>query len=199
MLLNPFRFGGGGGGPFTFGPDAFTRSDGALGANYTDVAGGAWDSGGLALISNAATAFSFSRKGNILATSVRAFANNQRSTITLGLALANGEIAYACARMSAAGVGYVAATNGASGTGNTFIGISQAGGITELAAVATTFTAADTLGIEVNGTTITMLKNGSSVGSVTDATIASGQPGLGQWGGTVGTRLPLDNFTAVEL
>ncbi len=42
----------------------------------------------------------------------------------------------------------------------------------------TTFTTGDILKLEANGTTLTVYKNGVSVGSVTDATLSGGAPGM---------------------
>lgn len=105
------------------------------------------------------------------------FAANQRATITLGSDNAVGVLA----RMQSTSNGSGYAVFLANSTTVRIYRVADSGslGFTALGADITvsTVVVGNTLGIECSGTTITALVNGSSVGSRTDATYASGQPG----------------------
>lgn len=161
--------------------DDFTRADNPVGdgTNYTGMAGGAFLSAiNLFIASTVVSTYSFVQNGAIVAPAKHTFAANQRATITIVANLTGGAQAHALARMTAAGSGYSASTDGTTGSGHSSIVKWTAGTPAEIKAVATTFTAGDTIGCECVGTTIKMLKNGSVIDSVTDATFATGQPGL---------------------
>lgn len=107
-----------------------------------------------------------------------AFAANQRATITLGSDNALG----VCARLQSSSDGSGYAVLLANSTTVRLYRVTDTGSLafTALGADITvsTVSAGNTLGIECSGTTITALVNGASVGSRTDATYATGQPGV---------------------
>lgn len=179
--------------------DNLNRADGGMGTDYLAVAGGAIDSGGLAIIGNAAGTFSFVRKGNIVDPAVFDFADDQVGHVKINSAFANSVEALVFGRMSTTAVGYVVSTNGASGSGNTFIALSGAGGFTELKAVATTFASGDEIGISCIGNVIGLWKNRTLIDSVTDSSVASGQLGGAVYGGTVGTNFFIDDFDFADV
>jgi len=103
-----------------------------------------------------------------------AFNNNQYGEVILDTFA--GGIARACVRCAgttAATKDYYAATT----DGDIIMCLN--GTLSTLFNGATTFAAGDTLRCEVVGTAITMFKNGASVGTATDSTLASGSAGFG--------------------
>ena len=81
--------------------------------------------------------------------------------------------------------GYIFSSDGTSGAGHTELVKVVAGTQTVLRTFATTFATNDVMRIEVRGQTITCLKNGVSLGSFTDASLAAGSPGVGVYGNSL--------------
>lgn len=88
---------------------------------------------------------------------------------------------------------YTLLTNGGSGAGNSEIHKRVNGVETTLASVPAAFAGGDTVKIVVLGTGITVYQNGVSVGSTTDAAIATGSAGCGCYCGTSAVAL-IDNW-----
>lgn len=113
-----------------------------------------------------------------------AFANDQyaQAVYVSGGALGTN-YAYLVVRGSGTGnafVGYLFFTDSTSGLDHT--GIIRYGANetpTTISTITTTVANGDLLRVEVSGTTLTAKKNGAIVGTVTDATIASGSAGAG--------------------
>lgn len=185
-------------GPYSF-SDPFTRGDNPVGATglYTGIVGGDFASASaFSVLSNQAGTFSFVLNGAIVTTATHTFANNQQAVVKAAVLGSSSEL-HALARFNATGSGYSAATDGATGAGHTRLIKYVAGVATEIKAVATTIATADTFGINVNGTTISFVKNGTIIDSVVDATYSAGQPGCAVYGGTSGAGR-LDDFVASE-
>lgn len=155
--------------------DNFNRANGGLGSNWTTGIGT------LAISSNAVVGTSVTTSISFWATATNTFGNDQESQVVVGNISTN--IRYSAVAVRASGTRcYEAYTDGASGAGHTAIARIDAGVETEILAVATTFTAGDVLKLGIVGTTLQMYKNGTAVGgTVTDATYASGQPGIGTY------------------
>lgn len=123
------------------------------------------------------------------------FTANQRATITLGSDNALGVLA----RMQSTSNGSGYAVLLANSTTVRIYRVTDSGSLsfTPLGADITvsTVVAGNTLGIECSGDTITALVNGASVGSRTDATYASGQPGTWQSAAARNIRA----FTATDI
>jgi hypothetical protein len=100
---------------------------------------------------------------------------DQYCQITFGSTPAASSWYGACARVTSGGSCYAVVHNG----GTVYIyELTNGPNFAELGNFAASFVAADVLRIEVIGTTITAKKNGAVIGSRTDATITSGEPGM---------------------
>ena len=119
-----------------------------------------------------------------------AFTNDQYSQVRIAGGLAPST-QYAIVLVRASGVGdaadnnYAFATDGASGLGHTDLSKNINGTQTILRNFATTFAAGDVMKMAVVGSLITCYKNGVSIGTYSDASLASGSPGVGMYGSTV--------------
>jgi hypothetical protein len=165
--------------------DAFTR------ANETPVAS-PWATvtplGGLNLASNALTGVTDVARASLYNSGT--WGNDQRVDVVVGNLQGGTRYAEAWVRGSTGGNGYKVYTDGT--TGGTAIARMDAGSEVSLQAVAVAFAAADTLGIGIVGTTITLYKNGvAQTPTATDATYASGLPGAGAYG-----LATIDDWTA---
>lgn len=159
--------------------DNFTRANApTLGANWSSQTASSFG-----IVSNAATdQGGFSSAADFW--SANTFGANQFASVVI-TTVNSGNWGGPIVRASnAANTYYSFETNGVSGTGNTYIRKNIAGTVTEILAIATTVANGDTLELDISGTTLTAKKNGSTVGSVTDAAISSGFPGLTCYGGT---------------
>lgn len=76
-------------------------------------------------------------------------------------------------------------TDGTAGAWHTEVDKVMKGSWISLKSFPVTFTTGDIMKISVVGTTITCYKNGVALGSVTDASLSSGSPGVGVYGKTV--------------
>jgi hypothetical protein len=106
------------------------------------------------------------------------WANDQYSECTVGLFTGPVSIGPG-ARMGTGGTGYIASMNSGASSGGTVYKLTGSGGYTSIGTILGTTTATgDVWRIQIVGTTITVLQNGVSRFSTTDATYASGNPGL---------------------
>jgi hypothetical protein len=109
------------------------------------------------------------------------FSANQCSQVTI-VSVAAGHAAFVVVRSTDANNRYEFVTNGASGAGNSYINEIAGGVETLIKNITVTFTASDTVKLCVVGTTLSIWKNSAFVDSATNATLATGQPGLGTFG-----------------
>jgi len=118
------------------------------------------------------------------------FNSDQYSQVRIAGGLASNK-QYAIVLVRASGVGdaleknYAFATDGGSGATHTDLSRNINGTQTILRNFATTFAAGDVMKIDVVGTLVTCYKNGVSLGTYTDASLASGSPGVGMYGSSV--------------
>ena len=115
------------------------------------------------------------------------FGSDQYSQVRIAGGLANWtQAVQLCVRTTGTSEstykGYAFFTDGLSGTGHSEVDKVVNGQWTTLRSFAQTFTTNDVVKLEAIGTTITVYKNGVSLGSVTDATFSSGSPGVGVYG-----------------
>lgn len=104
--------------------------------------------------------------------------NDQYSECTLGAALASGQyigLAVRCQAGSALNYYCVLITLGSN---NVLLARSVSGTGTTLSTGTATFTVGDVIRLSVQGTTLTVYKNGTSILTATDSTYTSGFPGL---------------------
>jgi uncharacterized protein YjdB len=80
---------------------------------------------------------------------------------------------------------YLFYTDGAAGAGHTEVAKNINGTQTTFKSFATTFAAGDIIKIDAVGSRITCYKNGVAIGSVVDASITAGAPGVGVYGNGV--------------
>lgn len=119
-----------------------------------------------------------------------AFNNDQYSQVRIAGGLSNA-VQYAQIAVRSSGTsestykGYAFYTDGVPGTMHSEVAKVVNGNWTALRAFSNTFAAGDVIKISAVGTTITIYKNGVALGSVTDATLTSGSPGVGVYGSTV--------------
>lgn len=150
--------------------DSFTRADsGTLGPNWTD------SENGFGISSNTANARSLGNN-NISYWSADVFGNDHYSQVTVS----------SLAGVTAVGV--VCRANGAAPTNNGYLFYSSsiagniykivAGSYTSLAGSLTTVASGDVLKITCIGSLIEAFKNGISVGSVNDSSVAAGSAGI---------------------
>lgn len=187
--------------------DAFTRADGALGANY---AYGPTGSSGTTLGIDNNQAFIQANSNTDVAAvwAADTFGNDQYSKIKVVSGMNSGlDYCAVVARGSGTGgsfTGYQFATDGASGAGHSEIQRWNASALTMLVAITTTVALGDIIEIRVSGSTtvtIEVFVNTVSVGSITDnsgSRIASG--GGGGFGGySSAVALHMDDFEAGNL
>jgi hypothetical protein len=157
--------------------DTFTRSNGTLGANWTDVIGVTQ------LFSNHAAGNSAgSRSGAIWNADV--FANDQYSEVILGTAIGTSAYSGAMVR-GTTGQFYGCYTD----TANAYLVAYYSGASHTLATHASPgYVVGDTLRLEASGTTLTCYRNGASSNTAADSHIASGSAGVYFYGnlGAVG-------------
>lgn len=147
--------------------------------------------GNPAIVSNTMNAPGTQRGAVVLSPT---YANNQRATITLTTQTGVG----AMVRMqSGVASGYLVYLSNSTTLQVYRINDSGSIGLTQLGANITisAVTSGDTIGAQVVGTTITALRNGVAADTRTDATYASGQPGV-YMGGSGST---IEAFTATDL
>lgn len=167
------------GGPVTFSDD-FTRAD-ASPMSLTSSSGGTWETGyggfdNMQIVGNAATGAAGIDSASARVTAPT-FPDNQSMTITFG----SGNVKGAIVRMSTGGDGYLA-----------FFSTATVQLYKTTASAGTLLTAFDlygspasgwTLTLQVSGTTLTVITNGGgTVGTYSDASFSSGQPGM--WSGS---------------
>lgn len=167
-------------------PMSTTMSDGV--STWTNGPGAL---GNPAIVSNAMNAPG-TQRGAVVASPT--FADDQTATITLTAQVGVGVM---LRMQSGLASGYLVYLSNS--TTIQFYRIADSGsiGLTQLGSNVTisSVTSGDTIGAEITGTTITALRNGVSVGTRTDATYTSGQPGIYMGGSGV----TLDAFTASDL
>jgi len=168
--------------------DDFNRADGALGANWTDNAGAFKIVSNRAACNSTADAIEFNHYSAV------SFINDQWAQATV-TAVSGGGVYIGLSVRAASGstkTGYVLYFNGATvflskmiaGSRTVFNGGSSIG----------TLAVNDVVLLTVQGSTLTVYKNGVSMFSVVDTAITSGSPGLGGFG-TAGTST-IDNWSA---
>lgn len=166
--------------------DDFNRAnESPVGAPWTSVIGG-----GANLSSNALTSTATTDRRSLYSGT---WGNDHIAHVNVGNLTSGVNYAAVCVRLATTGGGrgYEVYTDGVSGAGHTEIARWDAGAATVLASVATTFVNGDKLSLRIAGTTLTVYKNDVSVGTTTDSTYSSGNPGCGAYqSGTV------DNFSA---
>lgn len=118
------------------------------------------------------------------------FSNDQYSQVRIAGGLASGtqyvQISVRSSGTSeAAFKGYAFYTDGIAGAGHSEVARVVNGSWFALRSFATTFTTGDVVKMSIVGTKITLYKNGASIGTVTDATLTTGAPGVGVYGSTV--------------
>jgi hypothetical protein len=154
--------------------DNFNRANGALGSNWTNAVGSC------VISSNTVTANGFNAAHNIShwATAVNTFANDQFSQATFTTAGDSGGL---CVRWAGpSGYKFIGPAGG-----NYFLYETTSGTDTSLGSFSSaTIANGDVVRLEATGTTIRVLVNAVEQLSVTDATHASGSPGLAMnWNG----------------
>jgi hypothetical protein len=149
--------------------DNFNRADGALGANWSTAGVNSWVIASNRAVPNTAAAF------NMMRYTGASFANDQECQIIpqpIG-----GFFPAACVRMGATGNCYAAMVDSASNGWR--LARIDLGSNDDLATGTETFNGTtDTIKVRAVGTTISLWRNGVQLASVTDATYASGAPGL---------------------
>jgi hypothetical protein len=161
------------------------------GGNYTTIT-----AAGLQSTVSGAKATSSSTQDNVTAwaTSNYTFLSDHTSQITVGT-LGNFDWPGAAVRLSTtgSGQGYVAYYLPEGTAVNLYkltLGTVGAGTSHILQITGITLTSGDTLKLGCVGTTLTVYHNGTSIGSITDATYTSGQPGIAyEWGNVNSTLI----------
>lgn len=172
--------------------DDFNRADGSLGSNWTQAP----TFGALAIISNQVRANVVGRCVMHVATATATFSADQEVTATLSTVSASDPLGLAVRVDPTTGTGYYffVDTNPRSlqkYDGTTF---------TDLNTIGERFsaTSGDVFTLRVVGTTIDVIKNGTTILSKTDATYSSGQPAITyNWGNNRSSRL--DNASAQDV
>lgn len=166
--------------------DDFERA--SLGANWTQRAGtpqiyGSSDLGGGSV------------GDNVARWAGTAIGNDQSSQITIAT-FADGDAGVAV-RINASGslTQYVLSSDGSGFE----LGKLVAGSYTTLASAGTPPSAGDTIKITASGTTIKAFKNGVEVASVTDSSIASGQPGVTFYHGSIVPTARVEAWEGADL
>ena len=167
--------------------DTFDRADSSP-MSLTSSSGGTWETGvggfdGMQIVGNAATGVAGADSAMSRVVSPT-FANNQSSTITFG----SGNVKGACVRMSNGGDGYLAFFSTA--TIQLYKTVASSGTQLNVFDLYGSASSGWTLTLEVSGTTLTVKTNGVQVGTYSDASFSSGQPGM--WSGSAdGTILEM--------
>jgi uncharacterized protein YjdB len=121
--------------------------------------------------------------------SATTFSNDQSSQLKIAGGLKSGsQYAKAIVRASRTGSAYNAyifTTDGTAGYGHTELWKAVAGTLTRLRTFSTGFNTGDVMRIEVTGQTITCYAKGVAIGTYSDASLASGSPGVGVHGSSV--------------
>jgi len=147
--------------------DSFDRADsGSLGANWTNCLGG------FSIVSNEAQGTDFAH--NIAAYTAVSWNNDQHAETVVSSSSDGGPAVRASA--TGGGQAYVATAN--IGTSACRIVLFSGGSETMLTDDFCPWAAGDVIGLDVVGTTLTVTKNGTTVQTHTDATIASGSAGI---------------------
>jgi hypothetical protein len=155
--------------------DSFDRSNGGIGSNWQVTFGSAWN-----VNSNAAVATAIGEQSIRVATTAVTFGANHEATITYDTT--NGAVR-PMVRMSSDGDGYMLYIGHT--LGNSFRGIYRAtnGVYTKIATTTdVAVVAGDTATIRAVGSTITAYHGSQAIGTVTDTTYGTGQPGMHAWG-----------------
>lgn len=170
-----------------FASDDFNRADGALGANWASFFGG------ITVVSNAAQGGSLVCAARWTATS---FGADQTSSTTIVGFSSGTTYPGAAVRMDASGDCYYVAVD----SSNAYI--QRLSGGTDIPIATRTSGAwanGDVIGLDIVGTTLQVLKNGAAYGATaSDATLASGQPGLYLYGSASVDNWTADDGAAVE-
>lgn len=172
--------------------DTFTRANGALGGDYDTPTGCVT----LNVISNQVGCSGLGQNGNLVRTSVAAFADDHEAEITVPT-LNSFDFVGVWVRGSTSGNGYLAIVDGRN-TGACRIERIAGGTRTSIGSVNIDAAPGDVLRLRAEGTTISAYLNDVLADSVTDTTYSSGQPGLyGRWEDSNVSRL--DAFFATDL
>ena len=166
--------------------EAFTGATGALSGSWTQQR----TSGTINRNGSGLGVGSLNAKDLFAFWSANAFNNDQYSQARIAGGLSSGSqyvtiIARASGKGDAAYKGYLCYTDGIAGAGHTEVAKNINGTQITLRNFATTFATGDVIKIGVVGTTVTCYKNGVALGSVTDAALPGGSPGVGVYGNTV--------------
>lgn len=153
--------------------DDFNRANaGSLGANWTEQVNG------LQVLSNACRGANAGSTYQFAYWSADAFADDQYSEFTVTTVAEQFGPAVRCSGTGGATDNYWLLLR-ASGEGSSFIFKTDAGSFTSLADLgAVAWTAGDVARIEVSGTTVTAKRNGVTLDSATDSSLASGSAGI---------------------
>jgi len=170
--------------------DTFTRADGAVGSDYDIV-----DAlSGINIVSNSVQAAVGGYDCAVaVKTSVASFAADQQASIELAVA-GDDYIGTGVRLDAAAGTGYIMFVNASAIDCYRYNGGAAYSSIGLSAAVSPTV--GDVYTLRVVGTTLTLLENDVVLDTATDATYATGQPGISGYG-TAGFRG--DNFLAEDV
>jgi len=158
--------------------DTFDRTDGGLGSNWTAYYAG----GGGTIVSNEAKAgVSTDSRGSYY--NAVSFPDDQYSKITIGGTLGSGDFWSVGVRLSGGTTtdGYYCSADSA----NWYITRFDNGTGTDIANNVSTFAVGDVVECRAVGSLISLYKNGSLVGSKTDATYTTGAAGLGWYNNNV--------------
>jgi uncharacterized protein YjdB len=166
--------------------EAFTGTPGALSGSWTQQR----TSGTINRNGSGSGVGSVNAKDLFAFWSANAFDNDQYSQVRIAGGLSNGSqyvtiTARASGRGDAAYNAYLCYTDGLAGAGHTEVAKNINGTQITLRSFATTFATGDVIKIGVVGTSVTCYKNGVAIGSVTDAALPGGSPGVGVYGNTV--------------
>lgn len=173
--------------------DDFNRANGALGANYDTFTGLAT----LNVNTNAAAAGSVGQNANTVAPSVATFAADHECEATATAFGAFDFLGLIVRGAPASANGYLFITDGRDQITSRLERI-DAGTRTSIGTVNVPVTVGDNVRLRAEGTTISVYVNDVLADSVTDATYASGQPGLyARWENSNTTRF--DDFSATDL
>jgi hypothetical protein len=178
--------------------DNFDRADGALGSNWTPQTTLALQIG-FNQAENSSGSIDYACAGWNTATDT--FSANQSAQLTISNAASDSAAAIGVRTSGHYNLGtysgYALNARGSFAGGSALDKVVLNVGTDLIDLSATTWASGDIAKIEVTGTTITGYKNGVSLGSVVDSSLASGQPNFCLYGIAFGERI--DNWTADNL
>lgn len=175
--------------------DDFNRADGALGSNWATVGTRSMPT---IVSSRFAVTSAPSIRAAAVATSAATFTADHEATITVAV-LGSADFLGPAVRVDATnGTGYMIYTDGTNSSNRRIYEFTNAG-ISVIGGVNIPCMAGDTLTLRAVGTTITALKNGVVVDTLTgENTYSTGQPGIFYERGNNGTSRG-DDFTASDI